>query len=95
MFSPDGISISASAAPHCGVTSGLRPVRETFIKRRYIVARTNKAEIRPEEQVEKAESCWEKLWNEIQLKGHKERNTQEENKKRSGQARLVYVRHKP
>ena len=26
------------------------------------------AEIRPEEQSEKTESCQEKLWNEIQLK---------------------------
>ena len=43
-------------------------MKETFIKR-YIVKRTNKAEIRPEEQNEKAESCWENLWNEIQLKG--------------------------
>ena len=36
---------------------------------RYIVERTNKVEIRPEKQSEKAESCREKLWNEIQLKG--------------------------
>ena len=35
----------------------------------YIVERTNKAEIRPEEQSEKAESCRENLWNEIQFKG--------------------------
>ena len=41
-------------------------LRETFIKRD-IVERTNKAEIRPEEQSEKAESC-ENLWNETQLK---------------------------
>ena len=34
----------------------------------YIVAWTNKAGIRPEEQSEKAESCWENPWNEIQLK---------------------------
>ena len=47
------------------ITSGLR---ETFIKR-YIDERTNKAERRPEEQGEKAESCREKLCNEIQLKG--------------------------
>ena len=37
--------------------------------KRYIVERTNKAEIRPEEQSEKAENCLENLWNEIQLKG--------------------------
>ena len=34
-------------------------LRETFIKR-YVVERTNKAELRPEEQSEKAESCQEK-----------------------------------
>ena len=38
---------------------------------RHIVERTNKAEIRPEEQSDKAESCWENLWNEIQLRGQK------------------------
>ena len=43
--------------------------KETF-KKRYIVERTNKAEIRPKEQSEKAESCRENLWNEIQLKDH-------------------------
>ena len=35
-------------------------LREIFIKR-YIVERTNKAETRPEEQSEKAESCRENL----------------------------------
>ena len=39
------------------IISGLR---ETFI-RRYIVERTNKAEMRPEEQSEKAESFREDL----------------------------------
>ena len=34
-----------------------------------IVEGTNKAEIRPEEQSEKMESCRENLSNEIQLKG--------------------------
>ena len=47
------------------IISGLK---ETFIKR-YIAERINKAEIRPEEQSEKAESCRENLWNEIQFKG--------------------------
>ena len=37
------------------IISGLR---ETLIKR-YIVERTNKADIRQEEQSEKVESCWE------------------------------------
>ena len=49
------------------IISGLR---ETVIKRyRYVVERTNMAEIRPEEQSEEAESCRENLWNEIQVKG--------------------------
>ena len=34
-----------------------------------MVERTIKAEQGPEEQSEKAESCQENLWNEIQLKG--------------------------
>ena len=38
-----------------GIISGLK---ETFIKR-YKVERTNKAEIRPEEQSQKTESCRE------------------------------------
>ena len=36
---------------------------------RYAVERTDKAEIRPEEESEKAESFGEKLWNDIQVKG--------------------------
>ena len=47
------------------IISGLR---ETFIKR-YKVERANNAEVRPEEQSEKTESCRENLWKEIQLKG--------------------------
>ena len=43
-------------------------LRETFMKI-YRVERSNKSEIRPEEQSEKAESCRVNLWNEIQLKG--------------------------
>ena len=42
--------------------------RETFNKR-YTAEMFNKAEIRPEEQNEQAESCREDLWNKIQLKG--------------------------
>ena len=38
-------------------------------KKKYIVEGTNKAEIRPQKQSKKAESCRENLWNEIQLKG--------------------------
>ena len=41
------------------IISGLE---ETFIKR-FVVERTNKAEIRQEEQNEKAVSCWENLRN--------------------------------
>ena len=41
----------------------------SFFLKRYIVERINKAELRPEEYSEKAESCWENLWNEIQFKG--------------------------
>ena len=47
------------------IISGLKDI---FIKR-YIVERTNKAEMRPEEQSEKVDSCRENLWNEIELKG--------------------------
>ena len=65
-------------------------LKETLIKR-LIVERTNKAVIRPEEQSEKTESCRETLWNEIQLKGHKDRNRYKNRIKRGGQARLVYV----
>ena len=80
------------------IISGLR---ETFIKR-CIAERTNEAEIKPEEQSEIAESCREKVWDEIQLKGpQRQKQTQEQNKKewassagRSGQAQLVYVKDK-
>ena len=47
------------------IISGLR---ETF-RKRCLVEMTSKAEIRPEEQSEKAGSCRENLWNEIQSKG--------------------------
>ena len=47
------------------IISGLR---ETFVLI-YTAERTDKTEIRPEEQSEKAESCREKLWNETELKG--------------------------
>ena len=47
------------------IISGLN---EAFIKR-YVVEKTNKAKLRPEEKSEKTESCRENLWNEIKLKG--------------------------
>ena len=43
-------------------------LKKTFMTK-YTVERTSKAEMRPEEQSEKAESCRENLCNEIQLKG--------------------------
>ena len=49
-------------------TSDQGGLKETFIKR-CIVERTNRAEIRPEEQSEKTESGRGNLRNEIQLKG--------------------------
>ena len=69
------------------ILSGLK---ETFIKR-YTVERASGAETIPEGQSEKAESCRENLWNEMQLKVHKDKNGHKNKLKRSGQARLVYV----
>ena len=40
-------------------------MKETLLKR-YIVERTNKTEIRPEEHSEKAESYRKIIWSEIQ-----------------------------
>ena len=45
---------------------------------------TNKAELRPEEQSEKAESCRENLQNEAQFTGHKDRNRHKNRIKRVG-----------
>ena len=67
-------------------------MKETF-KKRYIVERTNKAEIRPEEQIEKVHSCRENLRNEIQLKGPKVKDRHKSRIQRSGQARLLYVKN--
>ena len=58
-----------------------------------MVERTSKVEVRPEEQSEKAVSCRENSWNEIQYKGPKDRNRHKNSIKRSGQARLVYVKN--
>ena len=52
--------------------------------KRYVVERTSKAEIRPEEQSEKAESFRE---------GLNDRNRHKNRIKRSGQAQLVYVKN--
>ena len=59
----------------------MQGLRETFVKR-YTVERTKKAEVRPEERVEEAESDRENLWNEIQLKGPKDRNRRRNRLKR-------------
>ena len=48
-----------------GIISGLKEMS----RKRYIVERINMEEIRQEEHNEKMESCWDNLWNEIQLKG--------------------------
>ena len=58
------VSWCLKPSPPQRIISGLR---ETFIKR-YIVERTNEAELRPEEKWE-SEVLLENLWNEIQLKG--------------------------
>ena len=66
------------------IISGLR---ETFTKR-YIVERTSKTDIRPEEQSEKAESCREIYGRKYSWKDHKDRNRHKNRIQRSGQARL-------
>ena len=56
----------------CVSHSQHRKNQERFRKKcrkRYIVERTNKTEIRLGEQSEKAELCREDLWTEIQVKG--------------------------
>ena len=80
-----------------GIVSGLK---ETM-KKRYTVERTNKAEVRPEEQSEKAASCRERCTLSLHpralygmkysRKGHKDRNRHKNGIKRSGQARLINV----
>ena len=62
----------------------------------YLVEWTIKAEIRPEEQSEKAESCRENLWNEIQLNGpERQKQTQERNEKKGASAAGLCLKHKP
>ena len=53
-------------------------LRESFVER-YIVQRTNEAEIRPEEQSQIKESCREHGMK-YSPKGHIDRNRQEQNK---------------
>ena len=54
----------------------------------------NKVEIKPEEQSQKAQSCRENLWNEIQLKGL-QRQKQEQNKKEWASLAGLCQKHKP
>ena len=56
---------------------------------------TNKAEIRPEEQSERAGSWWENLWNEIQLKvPQKQKHTQGQSKKEWASSVGLRQKHK-
>ena len=96
---PQPVSTSISSIPSSldtGRSAGqTRRISETlsgtFIKRN-IVERTIKAEIRPEEQSKKAESCQENFWNEIQLKGpQRRRQTQDQDSKEGASS----VGHKP
>ena len=65
-----------------------------FHKERCIVERTNEAEIGPEEQNEKTESCQKNLWNEIQLKRtSRQKQTQERNKKKRASSVGLCQRH--
>ena len=62
--------------------------------KRYIVERTNNAEIRLEEQSEKVRSCQENLWKLEwnSWKGHRDRNRHKNRIKRSEQARVVHIK---
>ena len=61
-----------------------------------MVERANKAEIRPEEQSEKAECHRENLSNDMQLKGpSRQKQTQEQNKKEWASSVGLCQTHKP
>ena len=60
--------------------------------KRYIVERTNKAEIWPEEQVRKRRVVERIYEMGYRWKGHKDRNRHKNRIKRTGKARLVYIR---
>ena len=76
-------------SPPLGIISGLK---ETFIKRN-TVERTNKEEVRPEEQSGNGGLPGEFVeWNSVERAIKTEIYTRTE--LRSGQARLVYARHK-
>ena len=64
--------------------------------KRSIVERTNEAEIRQEEQSEKAENCRGNLWNEVQFKGpERQKWTQEQNKKEWAKSVGLCQGHEP
>ena len=63
--------------------------------KKYVAERTNKVEIRPKEQSEKAKSRRENLMNEIQLKGHKRKLTQEHDTKERTSSVGLCQKHKP
>ena len=64
--------------------------------KRYIVEKTNRAKIRPEEQSEKTKNCRENLWNEIRSKGpQRQKRTQKQNVKGWASSVDFCQRHKP
>ena len=66
--SPASLPPPTRVTTHGKRAGSLKPLREIF-RKKYIVDRTNKAEIRLGEQSEKAERCRDDLWNEMQVKG--------------------------
>ena len=57
---------------------------------------TNQAEIRPEEQSEKVERCWENSWNEVQLKRATKTETDSRTAKKDWASSVgLHLRHKP
>ena len=71
--SPGSFSPPTRVAAHGKRAGSPKPFKDTF-RKRYVVERTNEAEIRLREQSENTESCRENSWNEIQVKGLQERN---------------------
>ena len=65
---PGSLPPPTRVAAHGERAGSPKPFKETF-RKRYLVERTNEAEIRLAEQSENTESCRENLWNEIQVKG--------------------------
>ena len=65
-------------------------MKETFIKR-HIVEKTSKAELRPQEQIEKRRVVGRIYAIKYSRKGHRDRNRYKNRIKKSGQVRLVYA----